>query len=97
MKYYVLSSLVKGVCCDVIHFIQLMEISFVVGLLFLGVYGALFNVLSSIVFRRGSLDEIVLQYFWRACSPRIYRCLVSCMQVVAVIHIEYRYVRGLEL
>jgi len=34
----VLSSLVEVVCCDIIHFTQLMGSRFVVGLLFFGVY-----------------------------------------------------------
>jgi len=44
MESIVLSSLVEVVWCDIIQFTQLM--GFVVGLLFFGVYGALFNVLS---------------------------------------------------
>ena len=45
MEFYVLSSLVEVICCDVTQFTQLMGSCFVVGLLFFGVYGTLFNVL----------------------------------------------------
>ena len=46
------------------HFTPLVESCFFVGILFFGVCGVLFNVLSSSVFsffRRGSLDETVLR------------------------------------
>jgi hypothetical protein len=46
MESYVLSSLVEVVCCDInIRFTQLTGSCLVVGLLFFGVFGALFNVL----------------------------------------------------
>ena len=71
------------------HFTPLMESCFSVGILFFDICGVLFNVLSRSVlsfFRRGSLDETVLQSVnFGACMVRILSmsCFVYSIAVYA--------------